>query len=112
MSYEYYLKKDKLKKDLKFIILINEYIYITTLQRKLFQKIAGAVSLFVNDTINVSNFKKNIMFMDQQIRRDFLNNNYINLKTDKKFLQSSNKQYVRSFINHKNFKKTDINRNS
>ena len=46
--------------------------------------------------------------MDQQIKKIILNKNYINLKTDKKFLQSSNKEYVKSFINHKNFKKTDI----
>ena len=72
------------------------------------RKIAGAVSLFVNDTTNVSNFKKNIIVYGSTNQKDYLNSNYINLKTDKSFLQSSNKQYVRSFINHKNFKKTDI----
>ena len=46
--------------------------------------------------------------MDQQMKKIILDKNYINLKTDKKFLQSSNKEYVKSFINHKNFKKTDI----
>ena len=69
------------------------------------RKIAGAVSLFVNDTTNVSNFKKNIIVYGSTNQKDYLNRNYINLKTDKNFLQSSNKQYVRSFINHKILKK-------
>jgi len=72
------------------------------------KKIAGAVSLFVNDTINVSDFKKNITVYGSTDRRDYLDKNYINLKTNKIFLRSSNKEYVKSFINHKNFKNTDI----
>ena len=72
------------------------------------KKIAGAVSLFVNDTVNISNFRKNIIVYGSTDKKDYLNKNYVNLKTDKKFLQSSNKEYVKSFINHKNFNKTDI----
>ena len=72
------------------------------------KKIAGAVSLFVNDTVNISNFRKNIIVYGSTKKKDYLDKNYVNLKTDKKFLQSSNKEYVKSFINHKNFIKTDI----
>ena len=72
------------------------------------KKIAGAVSLFVNDTVNVSDFKNDITVYGSTDRRDYLDKNYINLKSDKIFLQSSNKEYVKSFINHKNFKNTDI----
>ena len=72
------------------------------------KKIAGAVSLFVNDTVNVSDFKNDITVYGSTNRRDYLDKNYINLKYEKIFLQSSNKEYVKSFINHKNFKNTDI----
>ena len=72
------------------------------------KKYAGAVSLFVNDTVNISKFKKNIIIYGSTHCKDYLSENYINLKTSKKFLQSSNKGYVKSFINHKNFVKTDI----
>ncbi len=70
--------------------------------------IAGAVSLFVNDTSNVSKFKKNITVYGSTNKKDFLSKNYINLKPVKNFLQSSNREYVKSFIEHPNFKKTDI----
>ena len=72
------------------------------------KKIAGAVSLFVNDTLNVSEFKNNITVYGSTDRKDYLDKNYVNLKADRKFLQSSNKEYVKSFIYHKNFKNTDI----
>ena len=72
------------------------------------KKIAGAVSLFVNDTSNVSKFKQSIIVYGSTNRKDFLSKNYINLKPVRNFLQSSNKEYVKSFIEHVNFKKTDI----
>ena len=72
------------------------------------KKIAGAVSLFVNDTSNVSKFKKNIIVYGSTNRKDYLSRNYINLNPTRKFLQSSNKEYVKSFIEHTNFEKTDI----
>ena len=72
------------------------------------KKNAGAVSLFVNDTANISKFKKNIIIYGSTNSKDYLSRNYVNLKTNKKFLQSSNKEYVKSFINHKDFLLTDI----
>ena len=44
------------------------------------KKKAGAVSLFVNDTSNVSNFKKNIIIYGSTDQKDYLSKNYINLK--------------------------------
>ena len=40
--------------------------------------------------------------------KKILDNNYINLKPKKKFLQSSNKEYVKSFLNHPMVEDTDI----
>ena len=72
------------------------------------KKKAGAVSLFVNDTVNVSKFKRNIIIYGSTDEKDYLSKNYINLKTNKNFLQSSNKEYVKSFMDHKNFIKTNV----
>ena len=36
------------------------------------KKIAGAVSLFVNDTVNISNFKKNIIIYGSTNEKDYL----------------------------------------
>jgi len=61
---------------------------------------AGAVSLFVKDTTNVSKYKKNTHIFGSMIYKKSLLNNYINLELEKKFYQSSSKQYVESFIEH------------
>ena len=61
---------------------------------------AGAVSLFVRDTTNVSNYKKNTYIFGSMIYKKSLLDNYINLELEKKFYQSSSKQYVESFIEH------------
>jgi len=72
------------------------------------RKSAGAVSLFVKDTVNASKFKKNITIFGCTSEKDFLTKNYINLKQTKNFFKSSNKQYVKNFINHEKFISTDI----
>jgi hypothetical protein len=61
---------------------------------------AGAVSLFVRDTTNVSNYKKKTYIFGNMIYKKALLSNYINLELEKKFYQSSSKQYVKSFIEH------------
>jgi len=61
---------------------------------------AGAVSLFVRDTTKVSSYKKDIYIFGNMIYTKPLLNNYINLELEKKFYQSSSKQYVESFIEH------------
>jgi glycosyltransferase involved in cell wall biosynthesis len=59
---------------------------------------AGAVSLFVKDTTNVSVYKNKIFIFGNMIYKKALLKNYINLDLNKKFYQSSSKQYVKSFI--------------
>ena len=69
---------------------------------------AGAVSLFVKDTYNVSCFKNSITIFGSTDYVNFLTKNYVNLKPEKNFLQSGNKEYVKSFLKHPNIQKTEI----
>ena len=61
------------------------------------KEIAGAVSLFVNDTSNISKFKNFITIFGSTSSKKILSKNYVNLYLKKNFLQSSNKEYVKSF---------------
>ena len=70
--------------------------------------IAGAVSLFVKDTCKASQFKNTITVFGSTKKKDFLSNNYKNLNLKKKFLTSSNKEYVKSFLNDPSIKDTEI----
>jgi len=70
--------------------------------------IAGAVSLFVNDTSKISKFQKSITIFGSTLSKKFLSKNYVNLILKKNFLQSSNKEYVKSFLANPHFKETDI----
>ena len=72
------------------------------------KEITGAVSLFVNDTSNISKFKNSITIFGSTHSKKFLSKNYINLILKKNFLQSSNKEYVKCFLANPNFKRTDI----
>ena len=67
---------------------------------------AGAVSLFINDTLRFSKFKKNItVFGHTQYAKKF-DRKYFNLDIKKKIFRSQNKEYVKEFI------KKEKNRNS
>ena len=70
--------------------------------------IAGAVSLFVKDTCKASQFKNTITVFGSTKKKDFLTNNYKNLKLEKKFLTSSNKEYVKSFLRNPLINNTEI----
>jgi glycosyltransferase involved in cell wall biosynthesis len=72
------------------------------------KEMAGAVSLFVKDITNVSKYKNNIAIFGCTNKKKILSKNYINLSLKKTFLQSSNKEYVKTFLEHKNLKKTKI----
>ena len=69
---------------------------------------AGAVSLFVNDTSKVSFFRKNITIFGSTKSSKYLSKNYKNLNPKKGFLQSANKEYVKTFLNHPDIKNTNI----
>ena len=59
---------------------------------------AGAVSLFINDTIKYSKYKSNTTVYGYTEYKKKFKNKYINIKTRKKLFLSSNKEYVRKFI--------------
>ncbi len=72
------------------------------------KEIAGAVSLFVKDTIKVSSYKNSTTVFGSTSYKKILDKNYINLKPKKKFLQSTNKEYVKSFLKHPIVEDTEI----
>ena len=59
---------------------------------------AGAVSIFVRDTIQNSQFfKTSYVFGNMTYKKAFLKN-YINIDLDRSFLQSNSKNYVSKFL--------------
>ena len=72
------------------------------------KEMAGAVSLFVKDTSNISFFKNTIKIFGSTNSKKFLSKNYINLKPKKNFLKSANKEYVKNFLTHPSLKETEI----
>ncbi len=59
---------------------------------------AGAVSLFINDTLRFSKFKNNITVFGQTEFKKKFNKKYFNLPASKTLFQSQNKEYVKRFI--------------
>ena len=59
---------------------------------------AGAVSLFVSDTLKYSIFKKSIKIFGNTNYKSFLSKDYVNIIISKRILQSTSKQYVNNFI--------------
>ena len=69
---------------------------------------AGAVSLFVNDTTNLSKYKnKTIIFGNTNFKNRF-KLKYVNINPSANFLQSQNKEYVNEFIKIEKIKKSDL----
>ena len=69
---------------------------------------AGAVSLFLNDTIKLSKYKKNIEVFGNTSYKKKLLPNYTNLNFTKIFFRSSSKVYVKKFLDIENIKKSNI----
>ena len=69
---------------------------------------AGAVSLFVKDTVRISSFKNNITVYGNTIYKKGFNLNYHNLNLKKKFLNSTSKLYIKSFLKGELEKKSDL----
>ena len=61
------------------------------------RKLAGAVSIFVNDTNKYSKYKKKINVYGFTEEDNHLKN-YINLNLKKKFFTSTSSQYVKNFL--------------
>ncbi len=71
-------------------------------------KYAGAVSLFVKDTSINSKYKESIfVYGNMNYSKPFLEN-YVNIKLDKKILQSSSKNYVSKFLEKEKENNSDI----
>ena len=69
---------------------------------------AGAVSLFVKDTTNISNFKKSINVYGNTSYTKGFNINYKNLNLNRKFLNSTTKLYIKSFLDVEKNNKSDL----
>ena len=60
---------------------------------------AGAVSLFINDTVKLSKFKKNITIFGSTEFKSKLSKNYTNIELNQNILfQSQSRFYVNKFI--------------
>ena len=69
---------------------------------------AGAVSLFINDTLKISKYKRNTIVFGNTHFKDIFNLNYKNIPLDKKLFQSQNKRYVEEFINLEKIRNSDL----
>ena len=69
---------------------------------------AGAVSLFVKDTSINSKYKKSIhVYGNMSYSKPFLKN-YLNIRLDKRILQSNSKNYVSKFLEEEKKNNSDI----
>ncbi len=69
---------------------------------------AGAVSLFLNDTIKLSKYKKNIQVYGNTSFKKKLLPNYTNLNFSKIFFRSSSKVYVKKFLDIEKINKSNL----
>ena len=58
----------------------------------------GAVSLFINETTQISKYKKNINIFGSTNYKKKFKLNYTNIILEKKILGSQSKQYINKFI--------------
>ena len=58
----------------------------------------GAVSLFVNDTLKYSKFKKDVIVYGSTNFKNTFNHKYQNLVVNNKFFKSQNRVYVEEFL--------------
>ncbi len=69
---------------------------------------AGAVSIFINDTMKISKYKKNIVVYGNTSEKKKFNKNYINLNYNKSFIKSSSKSYILEFLKKEKETNSDI----
>ena len=68
----------------------------------------GAVSLFVNDTVKISKYKKYITIYGNTNFKKTFGLNYKNIPLSKFRLQSSSKKYVNEFLKIEKYNKSDL----
>ncbi len=59
---------------------------------------AGAVSIFIKDTLKHSKYKKNIIVYGNTAKKKKFNRNYVNLDYKKSVIKSSSKSYILEFL--------------
>ena len=59
---------------------------------------AGSISLFVSQTVKKSNYINSIKIFGSTDYKKILLNNYINIKLNSKFYESTSKRYIKNFI--------------
>ena len=69
---------------------------------------AGAVSLFVADINNKSNYKNSSYIFGNTESKNTLSKNYINLDLDKSIFRSTSKSYVETFLDYQKKLNTDL----
>ena len=69
---------------------------------------AGAVSLFLNDTIKLSKYKKNIQVYGNTSFKKKLLPNYTNINFSKLLFRSSSKIYVKKFLQNEKIEKSTL----
>ena len=69
---------------------------------------AGAVSLFVKDTVKLSKYKKNITVFGNTNLRNIFRLKYKNIILKKNILQSGSKTYVNEFLKHEKKDPSDL----
>ena len=69
---------------------------------------AGAVSLFINDTLKLSKYKKNTTVFGNTTYKEKFKSKYINIPLSKNFFQSQNKKYVEEFIKLEKKRNSDL----
>ena len=72
------------------------------------KKNAGAVSLFVDQTTKVSQYKHNITVFGNTLFKDYLDKSYKNIDFNKKIFRSSSKIFVDNFLKNENVINSDI----
>jgi len=69
---------------------------------------AGAVSLFINDTLKLSKHKKNTTVFGNTNYEEKFKLQYVNIPLNKTFFQSQNKKYVEEFIKLEKKRNSDL----
>ena len=68
----------------------------------------GAVSLFVNDTSQLSKYKKNIKIYGSTNFKKKFSRNYVNIELKNNLITSSSKEYINKFIKHERKIKSEL----
>ena len=86
MSYEYKLKKDRLKRSIFLKNSNGDFSILLPYKENFSPNYAGAVSLFVNDISQNSTYKKNIQVFGNTKYKKKFKSNYTNITFNRLFL--------------------------